>query len=374
MMMRLLFTGVAALALTGIISGQPAPAPAVSGMDEDIEVLRSVLLQKLHPTTRYRSFLSALGAYDAADVRLWDVETGQEAYRYWQPVQRYGQAELWDFGTTADGRYLVSQTASQGVTQIEGFYQKGRGVVLTIGVAGVMPKPEKPQTKAPPAISDWEQARRRLRGEGATSGWTTVTQHPPALADVVMTVLAQNGHHLRGMGAEEAITVVIVYRPTAEAATRSAARESVLRPAVSQPDVEQETIGDLHLKQAQYKAAQAAFQKAVEAFKPTNPHSPFSDEAAKLDAQLRGRWKQLYTKLAQAALQAGDLDAANAALDKARNPQIGTTPTPEMPASVAVPAKIIITSPKKSLLDDAKGGMDLETFKKLATVERSGGK
>jgi hypothetical protein len=119
-----------------------------------------------------------------------------------------------------------------------------------------------------------------------------------------------------------------------------------------------ELLGELHLKQGQYKDALLAFQKAAD-------KNPDPQHAA-----------AMYLKIAQFYLTVEKNEGeAHKAMNRAREilASLGLTnkETPKpTPVASPLPSRLLITVPKKLLDMAGTGKISMEEFKKSATVER----
>jgi tetratricopeptide (TPR) repeat protein len=275
-----------------------------------------------------------------------------DAHREWANVYR---APVWE--------EVVAPT-------LEGVYLKGQGVVYTATLTSLQPAAK---TETPKPVSEWESVRRQLRNEQEESKKPEETK-PPTLSDALLKVLAENGHHFSQLGENESLTVVLTVheaKPTSSpqkssggGAGGSAKTES--KPATGQSAAyrsqvrDLELLGDLHLKQGQNEEALKAFQQAVEV-KELDPNESAT----------------LYRKLAQCYLALEKIAEARAALDKAaeisknaqeaaatKNKQTtAKSPTPTLPI------KLIVSAPKKLLVEIKGGRITFDDFRRQALVE-----
>jgi tetratricopeptide (TPR) repeat protein len=137
-------------------------------------------------------------------------------------------------------------------------------------------------------------------------------------------------------------------------------------------------LGDLHLKQRSYQEAIVAYQKALDLLADALRDSPTTEKnkAARLQPVLTAL--EVYGKLAQAQLGAGNADKAHNALEKAAHyarqaEEITGKPKgksdPPKEATVPVPSKLIISASRKLLEQVGSGQMSFEEFRKAATIE-----
>jgi tetratricopeptide (TPR) repeat protein len=384
-----------ALALAQAPPAGNAKAGKRPQMYEDIEIMRQLLNQKLYkaaPVTPLGNFNNnfymtqpnQFGTYSGGGLTphvLGGLNAApQPAFRMAGPNSNFGLA-----------------TSAAPASEAEGVYLKGQGVVFTITVApsahDPRPAPEKPAAKA---ASDWDRTRSEVRGEKVPPPKTTETKSA-SVADTILKLLADNGHHFSQLGAEESLIVVVTFRggvggqaktgkeelirrayldltgtlPTPEAVRaflqddREDAYQKLVegllsetQPRTTAPATnDHEVLGDLHMKQGKAKEAIEAYQKAME-------------KEPKRDVILN--------KLIQANVAANNYTKAQELLKNAKDlakqptlvsPESAKPPTPATASAPALPAKLLISAPKK-LLDLAGGGkISFDEFKKAATVE-----
>jgi hypothetical protein len=250
----------------------------------------------------------------------------------------------------------------------EGVYLKGQGVVYTLTLPPPQPKAKADAAKAPPkSVSDWDRVRGELRHEKPEAEHKDRPRKEPSLAEILLQVLAENGHHFGQLGENESLTVVVTFRggdqPQARAASKptsdpnSTADKAAASSTSRTPGQDYELLGDLHLKQGKAAEAERAYQQAIGESKSSQ------------------RTVALWGKYAQALLSEGKVEEAQRILEQALNERKKEQPNPPQPAQPrdgtqpALPGKLIITASKK-LLDQATGGkMSLDDFQKAAAVE-----
>jgi len=316
-------------------------------------------------------------------------------------------------------------------TNIEGAYLKGEGVVYALTLPP--PSPSRPaatkKTYVRP-LNDWDRARQSVRGDepqpqpsepakqSKESGILAELEKSGHLdiADTILKILAENGHHFSQLGPSEKITVVVTFRQ----ATRSIASQgqsgsqqtNPLNAWGNQPDIpttweadtnralnvqpgiyanqmgsrvpgagwdastsgagsphtpasvrDFELLGDMHLKQNKAQEAIKAFQRALNL-------SPPPKYAA-----------TLYRKVAQANLMMEDDAAAKKALEMAAEnlkmagetiknsgSSASGTAAKENPTA-SLPAKLIIAAPKGMLDQVAAGKMTYNDFRRHGSIE-----
>jgi tetratricopeptide (TPR) repeat protein len=115
-----------------------------------------------------------------------------------------------------------------------------------------------------------------------------------------------------------------------------------------------ELLGDLHRKQGKDQEAVAAYQKALE-------QKPEPARATKIQR-----------KLAQVYLEQGKDADAQRVLDAIRQLLRSTPESSTKPAEAArplLPAKLVISAPKRLLVQVGSGHLSPDAFQKAATVD-----
>lgn len=358
-------------------SSRPASSSASSerGMQEDIEVLRRILERKLKalypaqtispspypyypgfwtPNTHYNIMSGGMGMQGAGAIGM----IGMQGNVVYPNIGSY---------IPASSIYLPpTPSAPEPSLPLEGVYLKGQGVVYTVTLPSLHPA-----VKAKPVarkVSEWDSVRRQVLEEKNQPSKPS-EEKVPELKDVLLRVLAENGHHFKHLGDNESLTIVITVRdnhhapaPAAntpyESASATSAANTGKKEASSAHVQELELLGDLNLKRGHYGEAIAAFKKALE----LNP-------GVKQKASL-------HRKLAQAHLAQDQLDQAREELDLAaallkKGPSTKMPPpAPRIP--LALPTKLIVSAQKKLLLQAGEDKLTEEQFAAQAHVERIG--
>lgn len=223
-------------------------------------------------------------------------------------------------------------------------------------------------------VSDWEQARRQLRGDlpkepepKGPSKIRGVLCDPGSLAEQITAQLFANARNVRHLGEKESITVVITFddlpgtKPTAA---------SPAKLGLTPDEVQALTLGDLHLKQGKHAQAVEEYLKGLVRFKDTvrlsaPASTPYKDVTAALE-EMTGSIRATYKSLAAAYLALGHLEDAKQALEKATavRVELSTGSTGDTAKAVG-PAKLILSVAKGDL-----AAKDAAAFKKAVTVER----
>ena len=402
------------LLASGLASGQDSKLryDPQKQMYEDIEILRRLLTGRLDPVPSSvgMPFRLSTNSYPSWHGHLVPYLDGLSNTFYLGERQLGGRMNL--------NRWYDSAQPKSLPLDCEGIYLKGQGVLYTVTMPPPErdPRPEPPKPAAKP-LSEWERVRQQVRGDKPGPEDKAAEQKEPSLADVVLKVLAENGQHFVQLGDNESLTVAITFRqaekPSPASQVIDAFNQAIqpgtggggeggvpgtrgtpgspdgggpipgrigspdggpggvgpgipggvpgpgeaggVRPPSSARDYE--LLGDLHLKQG-------SVQKAVEAFKKGVELNPEPRQAA-----------ALYRKLAQAHLQLTDQDSqkvlekATEFLKRAQDETDKAAKSPAATASAALPAKLIISAPKKLLDQAGAGKISFEDFKKAATVE-----
>jgi tetratricopeptide (TPR) repeat protein len=355
--------------------------PKNDKMYEDIEILRRILDRKLHShyvrglsQSTSKINLNAATWYtpqglgyigqspyiwahnDASGAILW--QSASEPWIYHSALAQPSNASANLFHAPATWEEVASPT-------LEGVYLKGQGVVFTATLSSLQPT-AKTETAKP--VSEWESVRRQVRNEKEEQKKADANK-PQDLSDVLLKVLAENGHHFAQLAENESLTIILTVHeqnPAAKSAGPPNKTESKPPTSSSSSDsrakiADLELLGDLHQKQGKFAEAIAAYQKAVD-------HKGMEPKVS----------ASLYRKLAQCYLIVEKMEDARSALDNAarimKNAQEAAA-AKNKPASVSKPAtptlpvKVIISAPKK-LLDEAKDGkLPFEEFCRRTSVE-----
>jgi tetratricopeptide (TPR) repeat protein len=411
------------LLLPGLVAAQPATPPERTAgqrtrMYEDVEILRRLLNNKLEkqfaPTRQVVAtwtWNNCASCHDATthgnlflNERNFDINPGlwrgnpnlPNTNASWLGLQN-NQPNIAANGILyasqpfvfANGQSLppghpftldMGFPIAAGHLDTEGVYLKGQGVVYTLTLP--RPQPKAKPGAAPPApkpVSDWDRVRRELHNEKPEALKKVPPPREPTLEEILLKVLAENGHHFTQLGDNESLTVVVTFRggdpaPASTTATAgpepSGKKEEQAKAAAALGMIDltrtggqdYELLGDLHQKQGKAAEAVKAYRQALEQNRDANAAPT------------------LYRKLAQALLSEGKDDEARQVLtrllDQRKKEQAAPKPPPATvtegkPSSV--PAKLIVSA-SKTLLDQVGAGkMSLEEFEKAATVEHVNG-
>ncbi len=333
-------------------------------------------------------------------------------------AQSDGTVRLWDAHT---GQRIASHAGAD-LTGMQGVYLKGQGVVFTMTVPQHFQRPVGgPDKPAQKQLTEWERIRKELRGEKVEP-----VKHEDAtqssIADAVLKVLADNGKNLTRLPAEENVTVAITLLRVPACISCHAnvggagasggpmgpgmghgmmpGAPGMGRPGLGgsgpggMPGVpgagssggsgggpglggagpgeasgaladfrKYALMGDLALKQSDFPQAVEQYRKAA------------GVRIAPGDPAIALEYLEVATRLARALMAQGKTAEADKAVQSLRNlaDSLKDRQNPEKPAQtkpdVALPAKLMITVPKK-LLDLVGGGkVSFDEFRKGASVE-----
>jgi tetratricopeptide (TPR) repeat protein len=333
-------------------------------MYEDIEIFRRILGRELQPLYARVSAASVIGnpftsSATAYSNTVQDSGTGANSFLY-TPNTTY-----------SPGSGLNKQEV---LSSLEGVYLKGQGVVYTATVLSLQP-PSKATTAGPVRLrltvhqsdSDWESIRRQIRNEKEQPK-KAETSKPPTLSDVLLKVLAENGHNFSQLGENETLTLVLTVHETGSSSATpksgAASTNSIEYQAATSNRASEERsqlrdlelLGELHLKQGKYEEAIRVFNRLL-------AQTTSSKEVT-----------ELYRKLAQCYLMQGQEEKARAVLDQAialmkKEAEAKDKPLLAAKPAAALPVKLMISVQKK-LLDQVKEGkITFEDFRRHAHVE-----
>jgi tetratricopeptide (TPR) repeat protein len=292
----------------------------------------------------------------------------------------------------------------------EGVYLKGHGVVFTLGVPSPSNHPVSKQEGAPADSSPWEKTRRELRGEKVTADAKPAETQKKPLAEVVLALLAENGHHFKQLAAEERITVALTLRTSQDcmkchsttpvagmqldktyagqvrhflgkvgtASTLYGQRFPVTSPEwdpvaeairpkpAARPEEDNDVLlGDVQYKQGRYQEALQAYTRAL--MKLQDKKDP--------EGQLR-RYillAEVCSKLAQCYLGLGENNQAQKMMEVARKFSDAaikkSEEQPDKGKRPHLPAQLVIFATKAQLDQVASRKMSLEEFSKAASVD-----
>jgi tetratricopeptide (TPR) repeat protein len=322
-------------------------------MYEDIEIMRRILDRKLHglyPSHIYQTF-GMVGMQGGGDG-----------------LGGIGGMRGMQSGMGMAGGMMPVTVP---LRSLEGVYLKGQGVVYTATLKSLQ-RPAKAEADSAKDLlmaigqrdSEWDSIRRQVRNEKEKPKKPEESK-PPSLSDVLLKVLAENGHHFSQLGENESLTIVLTVHeespssPAAKSGTGSTKAKSKSTPSGSDADTEREVrnlwmLGHLHMKQEKYNEAILAFQRYLELATRPQQAAP------------------VHRRLAECYLMQGKDTEAQAELERAVALTKKETEAREKPAAnpaAALPVKLIISAPKK-LLDQVKAGkISFEDFRRQASVE-----
>jgi hypothetical protein len=280
----------------------------------------------------------------------------------------------------------------------EGVYLPGQGVVFSMSAPTPLHDPLAAGTdKTAKGMSPWEQVRRELRGDKVV---TAKEQAPrqASLSEALLRLLSENGQHFKGLADNERITVALTFRGascaschTAISGMKQQGPRALTGPAVpvvpgsgtpgggqgtatrgmSKEVQDQASVGDLHLRQGRYREAAQAYESALQVLLRQRELKPDKTDVQQLllavelanrltrVAEVSGdpanvqRWRELSLKFARTALEWSEAH-------KGKPAEKGTIP---------LPARLIVSAPKKLLEQAGTGKLSFAEFRKAASVQ-----
>jgi tetratricopeptide (TPR) repeat protein len=310
----------------------------------------------------------------------------------------------------------------------EGLYLPGYGYVFTLTLpAGIYQPLSGPAKPGPKPLSQWAKVRNELHGVKAKPDEAKAAPAEPALADVVLRLLADNGRHfslpenqqvtvavtLRPMGAQSCIACHTASIPPmgggggsggadrgGPAADNTAAQAPAPKGGSAAPDLNASVflnqvdlkdadarkveasnlthLGDLRLRQGRTQEAIDAYRKAIELYGKLPDWKQRVASGDKEGKQYVTDVAEAYTKIAQAYLMLGQTDQAVDTLRRAQlywtrvaatGGNVGGPSKAADAAPAALPEKLVISASRQMLDEVASGKLSFEDFKKRATVE-----
>lgn len=339
-------------------------------IDEQIEVMRALLLRKLN--------VGGGGVYSWSRDGM--SSTNQPAMD--GSILVYGA-----LAASSPGQRYYSLGR---VHSVEGAYLEGYGVVFNVGMPPQNrdPRPGAEPPKTAPAMSDWDRMQRQLRGEKMPDVAAPVAKEPP-LGDQVLKLLSQNGKYFSALKDDDKVTIAFTFRSEGFGDYRSASSNApstqtytqaipvapmqnapTSSPRHGQSARDLELLGELHMKQGQTEQALEAFRGALAIADQEAKESGRDDAVVDKIAKRRA---ELNAKLAQAFIVAGKFDQAREALERAhdvsrKNPPAGKSTSAKSSAMV-LPARLTISASKRMLDQIGSGSISYDEFRKAATVE-----
>jgi tetratricopeptide (TPR) repeat protein len=327
-------------------------SPQTARMYEDIEILRRLLIKKLQIP--------------------WPKMTLGGTVQYWQPVVSYLQVP------NNSALYSRQVATEKRPIDIEGVYLKGQGVVYSLTLPMAAPPLAKGGKPADKPLTEWDRTRQELRGKKpATNEGGTPAPQGPSLTNIILKVLADNGHHLKRLGENESVTVAVTFRPpypkafpganfsqTASSGNNWAQKSALLNndpnrgiPRNPSTARDYELLGDLHLRQGKASEAVNAYQNALS-------QKPPAQQAAAICRKLaRAYLSQNNDAAARKAIALAVKFLKNAPNER----QNGKVVRGKVAANL--PAKLIISASKKLLDQVGRGKITFAEFRKEASVE-----
>jgi tetratricopeptide (TPR) repeat protein len=397
--------------------------PQPPQMQEDVEVMRRILNRSLK-LPRYASQTvwvqgngfggGALGALGTPGLGVYGNQNPVGGGALGNPTgggalgNPYGS--VGNLGVWGGGQNVAVSTLD--FPSVEGVYLKGHGVIYTLALPPQQNlKPDAAVSSPDKPLSEWERVRKEVRGEKVDDA--AKPKKNPTVLDALLKVLAENGTHLSQLGPDETVTIVVTFRESESAKnagmvlfdqwttdpnsidpnnnipfqynlgtdssgdelrrlidltrnnratvdTVKYAKEVVRGQTKEVPAAVKDNLllGELSFKQGKYKEAEKAYLAALKLLE-SSPDDPSLG--------------QVYHALAQIYLADGNIAEAKNYVEKALAMQkkISETPPPKKDATPpsTVPAKLIVSAPKKLLDQVGSEKISFEEFKKQVTVE-----
>jgi hypothetical protein len=363
---------VQAQASSTSFTGLAAQAPvSMAQMYEDIEIMRQLMSQAIHdrwgslyPQGSGASLYAPGDMYPNLNVGGFGLVGGSGMLGGGSGILGGGIANsniigmgmntLHPYGT------IFRPAPSEASTRlaIEGMHLKGRGAVFSVILPPPSRSPRPGDVKPAPKPPDqWDRVRKQLRGEQAKAAPTAAAGQNPTVGDVLLKVLADNGHHFSQLAEGESLTLVVTFRSNEAPSSRRPAKAghkkkgAAADPNSSPARNDDLLLGDLHLKQGKAKEALKIYLAVVK----NHPDILGPD---------------LMRKLAQAHLAAGDLKEARKWLDRALE-KSATPDTPREQAQTAepLPSRLLITASKRLLDQVAAGAITFADFQRSVSIE-----
>lgn len=387
--------------------------PRDTKLYEDIEILRRLLNNRLQSQYQpLKAQVQANAVYTAnnctvchltyknsvTDIYGNPLQYGtNNPYTTWPDINTHYPwliNSLKHYPLTYDFGYPINNphTKPQVTLDTEGIYLKGQGVIytMTLPPSAEDPRPEAPR---PPqrTVSDWDRVRRELRNEKPEDEDQSKKTKHATLGDMVLKVLADNGHHLAQLGANESLTIAITFRSaggsedvantilvgelknaspndaqpaqtagntTATTTTGSSGGTSTTSTTGKTSVNDYELLADLQAKQGKTDEAIKAYREALE-------QKPGANKDAEINRKLATLLlSQNKVAEARAALDRLEADLRSVSNQKAAAPKKETNRRPDV-----LPAKLIISAPKNLLDQVGAGKITYDDFKKACTVE-----
>ncbi len=199
--------------------------PGYDKMYEDIEILRRILdrkLKPLYPRVHVPNLLS--NPFTSQLQSPYELAPGQLQSPY-----DFAPGQLYTLYHRAEPRtYVLSSPPSKEeiLSSLEGVYLKGQGVIYTATVSSLRLSGKAERDSTVEALlttiaqqdSEWESVRRQVRNEKEKPKKPEASK-PPSLSDVLLKVLAENGHHFSQLGENESLTIVLTMHETSPSST-----------------------------------------------------------------------------------------------------------------------------------------------------------
>lgn len=367
-MTKYLWTAALAFALPAALVAQQPLREISKSTDpatiyEDIETLQAVLAKKLQPfvpaEVHSANWLNQNVLYG---IQLNAQPAIHGLFRQYMsnpatsftPNNQTDPQYRWLLANPATNAFWVAPAPKP-----EGVYLPDQGIIVTL----TLPKPKgdpKPggvgAPAAPAKATDWDTARRELRGQKLVEP-KPEKKAEPTLGDVLVQVLAENGHHFGQLTPGERLTVIVTLRGGDDGVAEAKPEKKA---EVSAEVRELLKLAELHVNEGKLPDALSAYAKAL---------AQKSDEGTRADiaARLNHLTKLLQEHDANAATKRA-LEYLRAAKDY--KAQMGLAKLAQTTtAKPRLPAKLIVSATKAQLDGVAAGKIVPAEFRKLVSVE-----
>jgi tetratricopeptide (TPR) repeat protein len=174
---------------------------------EDIEIYRRLLLKTLQP------YVSEAINFKTPSGKKSESMSNTPATAYFSGLYDATSANYHQ-GVTNPYQAGANAHASYGIghLNIEGVFLPSSGIVISATLPIFYAPQEKKTQAEPKTLTEWERARRELRGEKIDKSEEKQAKSPPYILEAVLHSLAINGHHLSGLLPNEKVSIVLTFR------------------------------------------------------------------------------------------------------------------------------------------------------------------
>jgi hypothetical protein len=380
----------------------PAQDQSAAPLYEEVEVLRHLLRTKISEGYAQASQVAGHGNANA------QIDFGQGSVHWYNANRAFYDARLnQPTAPSTMTPYVPSNFVQEpnqqafwgyvGVTgqphapdlRTEGAYIRGQGMLFTITMP---PWPQLHYLKVQPTLqppSEWEQARQQVQGEGGgIVNFEVQLKTGPNLKEVLLKVLAENGKHLKHLKDNESVTIVIVFRgggASSRVLPITAALVWDQKPASDKPQspkpvpsanqAERQTLLDsyfrlyeLQVKQGRIEEARKAIDQLLKLLDEEGSEGQVSQKARR---EMLRRALQFYLTVENPTPD--EVKRIRKLTDELTKepvkPRITEIDLTEAPVAPRLPSRLIITVPKKVLIQAGSGKLDVAAFEKLVQIE-----